>query len=237
MLDIHALFQKFNRENFQNKLSNVSLEWSNNLPIERVGNFLRRNPSDPGLIQLNAQRLQDGPTNEVIVALLHEMIHAFLFHTGRSDLGDFYEVTFLQEMHRINGECGANVTTGYMLEESYSVSTSKSAQNAPSGYTSHAPDSDNNSGSRKVIPAPSSYTVDINTGGELGQPRENPLKRAPMFILGSDSDQEKVHNSDSSNPAALRNVKPSMTGCHYCGIRVPKDKFWVHLEQCVNRHQ
>ena len=80
--DLHALFSQFNQEFFWGKLNGCEVKWSPRMTLcAGVCSYQYR--SGFCSIRLSCPLLKLRPRKDFVETLLHEMIHAYLFVTGK----------------------------------------------------------------------------------------------------------------------------------------------------------
>ncbi|XP_004363532.1 zinc finger RAD18 domain-containing protein C1, partial [Capsaspora owczarzaki ATCC 30864] len=107
--DVHALFQMFDSELFQSRLTGVVLQWSKRMTLcaglckyEGRGGLCSISLSEP-LLKFRSRK-------ELVETLLHEMIHAYLFVTANNRDRDGHGEEFCKHMRRINDIVGTSIT-------------------------------------------------------------------------------------------------------------------------------
>ena len=97
--DLHALFSQFNQEFFWSKLNGCEVKWSPRMTLcAGVCSYQYR--SGFCSIRLSVPLLKLRPRKDFVETLLHEMIHAYLFVTGK--FISLHTVNLLKRLAGIN---------------------------------------------------------------------------------------------------------------------------------------
>lgn len=112
---LNSLFQSANDALFDGKLGSVTVSWSGRL-TSSAGIFHGKRDGSMTHINLSYKLLSRQPSINMIETLLHEMIHAYLFVTGRRDKSS-HGPNFRRKMSEINYITGFNVTITHSYHE------------------------------------------------------------------------------------------------------------------------
>ncbi|KAI6190163.1 SprT-like domain-containing protein [Aphelenchoides bicaudatus] len=107
--DLLAMFQVYDFQFFDGKLSRCTVEWSKRLK-SCAGVCQYRPITGLCTIRMSEPLLKLRPRRDFVETLLHEMIHAYLFVTERNTDRGGHGENFQAHMHRINRLAGTNIT-------------------------------------------------------------------------------------------------------------------------------
>mmetsp|Transcript_34024 Transcript_34024/g.38658 ORF Transcript_34024/g.38658 Transcript_34024/m.38658 type:complete len:305 (-) Transcript_34024:84-998(-) len=114
-LDVTVLAQNYNTQFFNNKLSNITIQWNYTETLSAGSCTFKRNTA---IIQLSQKLLKTRSESNVREILLHEMIHAYQHITNTRDSDpEGHGTNFLAHMNRINEATGLNITIYHTFEE------------------------------------------------------------------------------------------------------------------------
>lgn len=248
-VDIHDLFNKFNYDHFDGKITATFVEYSSRMTL-CAGTCTFKGAAGGCRIALSEPLLKFRPRSDLISTLLHEMIHAFLFITegvAVRDGVDGHGPKFLAHADRINRVMGAkaNITPYHTFTDEVDVHrvhhwTCNRCSKVIKRAMNRAP-------APRDPFWPSHQKACVGSFIKTKEPpkKKKMLKRAPKrravaVDASTKNDVQlpkgvmRTRRIDSMLAGESSNSKREMVSCPVCNTPVAKLELNDHLDQCLS---